>query len=169
MEQSHVLISPVNAIRISIAQPFFWDALGAIPHFVRGASELRFFVAFSVVALMTLIFIGVIQTIVVSIADVNSRNTVAVITSEQIAETCSTLGLAVTRRLVASVQTIIISVAIPSGWDAPVIRTSEAVLGASSLGAMNRILIAIVTAIVIAVAQPVRLHADVCLFAFEMI
>lgn len=71
-------------------------------------------------ALMTLIFIGVIQTIVVSIADVNSRNTVAVITSEQIAETCSTLGLAVTRRLVASVQTIIISVAIPSGWDAPI-------------------------------------------------
>lgn len=49
------------------------------------------------------------------------------------------------------------------------IGTSEAVLGASSLGAMNRILIAIVTAIVIAVAEPVRLHADVCFFALEMI
>lgn len=70
--------------------------------------------------LMTLVFIGVIQTIVVSVADVNSGNTVAVVTSEQIAETCSTLGLAVTRRLVASVQTIVISVAIPSRRDTPV-------------------------------------------------
>lgn len=49
------------------------------------------------------------------------------------------------------------------------IGTSEAVLGTSSLGAMNRILVAIVTAIVVAVAEPVRLHADVRLLAFEMI
>lgn len=49
MEQSHVLISPVDAIRISVAQPFLWDALGTIPHFVRCASELRFFITFSVV------------------------------------------------------------------------------------------------------------------------
>lgn len=47
--QSHVLISPVNAVRISVAQPLLWNALGAIPHFVRRASEFRFFVAFSVV------------------------------------------------------------------------------------------------------------------------
>lgn len=49
MMQSHVLISPVNAVRISVAQPFLWNALGAVPHFVRGASEFRFFVAFSIV------------------------------------------------------------------------------------------------------------------------
>lgn len=80
----------------------------------------RDYIIVKLTALMTFIFIGIIQTIVVSIANVNSRNTVAVITSEQITETCSTLGLTVTRRLVASVQTIIISVAIPSGWDASI-------------------------------------------------
>lgn len=69
--------------------------------------------------LMTFIFIRIIETIIVSIADINSRNAVAVITSEQIAETCSPLGLAVTRRFVASIQAIIISIAIPSSWNAP--------------------------------------------------
>lgn len=49
------------------------------------------------------------------------------------------------------------------------IGTSEAILGTSSLGAMNRILITIVTAIIITIAKPVRLHANVCLFAFEMV
>lgn len=49
MMQSHVLVSSVNAVRISVAQPFLWNALGAVPHFVRGASELRFFVAFSII------------------------------------------------------------------------------------------------------------------------
>lgn len=47
--QSHVLISPVNTVRISVAQPLLWDALSAVPQFVRGTSELGFFVALSVV------------------------------------------------------------------------------------------------------------------------
>lgn len=47
--QSYILIGTVNAIRISVAQPLLRDALGAIPHFVCGASELGFFVTLSIV------------------------------------------------------------------------------------------------------------------------
>lgn len=49
------------------------------------------------------------------------------------------------------------------------IGTSEAVLRTSPLSAMNWILVAIVTAIVVAIAEPVGLHADVRLLALEMI
>lgn len=49
------------------------------------------------------------------------------------------------------------------------IGASEAVLRASSLSAMNRILVAVVTAIVVAVAEPVGLHADIRFLALEMI
>jgi len=49
MMQSYVFISSVNAVRISVAQPFLGNALGAIPHFVRDTGKFRFFVALSVV------------------------------------------------------------------------------------------------------------------------
>jgi len=51
----------------------------------------------------------------------------------------------------------------------PVIGTSEAVLGTSPLGAMNRILITVVATIVVTVAKPVRFHADIRLLALEVI
>lgn len=53
--------------------------------------------------LMTLVFVRVVQTIIVSITNVNSRNAVAVVTRKQIAEARPTFGLTVTRRFVASV------------------------------------------------------------------
>lgn len=49
------------------------------------------------------------------------------------------------------------------------IGTSEAILGTSSLGAMNRVLITVVTTIVIAVTEPVRFHTDICFLAFKVI
>ena len=49
------------------------------------------------------------------------------------------------------------------------IGTPEAVWRTSSLSAMNRILVAVVAAIVIAVAEPVGLDTDVRLLALEMI
>lgn len=52
---------------------------------------------------MALVFVRVIQTIVVAVANVNSRDAVAVVAREQIAEARPTFGLAITRRLVASV------------------------------------------------------------------
>jgi hypothetical protein len=74
---------------------------------------------------MTFILVRVIQTIVVAIADINSGNTVAVIARKQITETRSTLGLAVTRWLVTSVQAIIISVAVPGSWNTPVMDNAH--------------------------------------------
>jgi len=68
---------------------------------------------------MTFIFVRVIQTIIVPIANVNSRNAVAVVAREQIAEACPAFGLAVTRRFVASVQAVVVSVTVPSGWNTP--------------------------------------------------
>lgn len=49
------------------------------------------------------------------------------------------------------------------------IGTAEAVLRTGPLSAMNRIFIAIVAAIVVAVAEPVGLYTDVRLLTFEMI
>jgi len=50
-----------------------------------------------------------------------------------------------------------------------VIGTSEAVLGTGSLGTVNWILVAVVAAIIVTVAKPVRFHADIRLLAFKMI
>lgn len=49
------------------------------------------------------------------------------------------------------------------------IRTSEAVLRAGSLGAVQWILVAVVAAVVVAVAEPVGLDADVGLLALEVV
>lgn len=49
MMQSDILVSAINAVRISITQPFLRNALSAVPHFVLGAGEFSFFVTFSVV------------------------------------------------------------------------------------------------------------------------
>jgi len=49
MMKSYILISPIDAIRISVAQPFLRNTLSAIPHFIRGTGKLRFFVTLSVV------------------------------------------------------------------------------------------------------------------------
>lgn len=70
--------------------------------------------------LMTFVLIRIVQTIVVSVAYVYPRNAVAVIAREQIAEARSTFGLAVAGRFVAPVQAIVVSVAVPSSWNAPV-------------------------------------------------
>lgn len=51
----------------------------------------------------------------------------------------------------------------------PVIGTSEAILRTSPLRTMNWILVTIVAAIIIAIAEPVGLHTDVRLLAFQMI
>jgi len=70
---------------------------------------------------MAFILVGVVQTIVVAIADVNSRNAVAVVARKQITEARSTLGLAVTGWLVTSVQTVVVSIAVPGSRDTPVV------------------------------------------------
>lgn len=45
----------------------------------------------------------------------------------------------------------------------------EAVGGTSALSTVYRVLVAVVSAIVVSVAQPVRLHTDVRLFTLEVV
>lgn len=169
MVLSHILVSPVNTIRLSIAQPFFGNTLRPVPNFVRGAGELCLFVTLSVIALVSIVLVRVIHAIVVPVADVTSGYTVAIVAGKQISEASSTLRLTVIWRFIAGIRAVVVSIAVPCGWDAPVVRAPEAVLRTSFLGAVQRILIAIIPAIVITIAKPVGFHADVGLVAFQMI
>lgn len=65
--QSYVLIGAINTIGIAIAKPLLGNALRTAPGFVFLACELSFCVTLSIVALMSIIFIAVIQTIVITI------------------------------------------------------------------------------------------------------
>lgn len=167
--QSDVLIGTVHAVRVSIAEPFLRDALRPVPHLIRRAGELSLLVALPIVTLVPFVLVGLVQAIIVPVADVDPRYTVAVIAREEVAEAGPAFGLAVARRFVAAVQTVVVAVAVPSGRDAAVIGAPEAVLRAGPLGAVQRVLVAVVPAIVVPVAEPVGLHADVGLLALEVV
>lgn len=85
---------------------------------------------------MSFVFIGIVQAIIVSIAYVYPRNAITIVTSEQVPETSSTFGLTITGWFVTTIETIIVSIAIPSSWYTSVIRTTEAIWRASPLCAM---------------------------------
>jgi hypothetical protein len=71
---------------------------------------------------MSVIFIRIVETIVIAIADIDTRNTVSIIASEQITEACPTLRLAVLWRFIGSIPTVIVAIAVPRRWDTTVIR-----------------------------------------------
>jgi hypothetical protein len=138
--------------------------------FVGAAREFRFRVAFSASALMSVVFVRVVEAIVVSIADVNARNAVAVVASEQVSKTRFGARFAVIWRLISSVATIVVSVTIPSGRNAAVVvGTAETVARAGALRTGRIVLIRIVTAVIVSVAEPERFHANVGRIAFEMV
>ena len=72
-------------------------------------------------ALMPLIFIWIVQTIIITITDVDTRNAVPIITGEQITEAGPTFRLAVLWWFVRPISAIIITVTIPRSWDTTVI------------------------------------------------
>lgn len=118
---------------------------------------------------MSIVFVAVVQTVVVSIANVNPWNAISIVASEQITEARSALRFAVLWWLIGSVATIIIAVAIPRGRNASMIRASEAVLWTRTRSTMQHILVGIITTIVISITQPIRFHANIGLFALQMI
>lgn len=87
--QGGVLVGPVHAVWVAITQPLAGDALSSIPLLVLCAREFRFLVAFSIIALMPFVLIRVVQAVVVSIADVDAGNAVAIVAREQISKACS--------------------------------------------------------------------------------
>lgn len=64
-------------------------------------------------ALVTLVFVGIIETIVVAITDVNSRYTVSIVAREKISEASSSFGMTVLWWFVASIETVVVSITIP--------------------------------------------------------
>lgn len=73
--------------------------------------------------LMPRVFITVIHTIVVTVADVDAGNAVAVVTGEQVAKAGATFTLAVLWGLVWPIAAVVVSVTVPRRWDAAVVRT----------------------------------------------
>lgn len=55
--------------------------------FVGTAGKFSFSVAFTVAALMPVVFIRIVQTVVVPIANVNTWDAVAIVASKQVAKT----------------------------------------------------------------------------------
>lgn len=126
-----------------------------------------------------------------TIAEVNTRYAIAIVASEQVPEASSAFRLAIARRFITAIQTIIIAVAVPvrelvmfhfmmisifravnmlpCGRDASMVRASEAVHRASPLGAMSRIFIAVVTTIIVTVTEEIGLGAYVGSFALEVV
>lgn len=123
----------------------------------------------SLTALVPGVLVRVVQTVVVAVAYVYSGYAVAVVAREQVAEARAALRLAVLGRLVGPVAAVVVAVAVPRGRYAPVVRAPEAVGRARALRTMYRVLVAVVAAIVVAVAQPVRFHAYVRPLALEMV
>lgn len=72
-------------------------------------------------------------------------------------------------RVEITVATIVVSIAIPSGWNTTVVvGTAEAVAGTRSLGTGRVVLVGIVATVVVSIAKPERFHANVGRVAFEM-
>jgi len=115
------------------------------------------------------IFVGIVQTIIIAVADVNPRYAISIVTREQVAETRTALRLAVLRWFIRPVTAVVVTVAIPRGRYTSVVGTTEAVCWASSLRAMHRVLVTIIATIVVTIAQPVRFHTYVRLLALQMV
>jgi hypothetical protein len=88
--QRSVLISAIYTIWIAITKPFLRNTLGASPGLVLLACELCLLVTLPVVALVSDVLVTVVQAIVVSVANVDSRYAISVVTGEQVAEAGST-------------------------------------------------------------------------------
>jgi len=115
------------------------------------------------------VLVGIVQTIVIAVADVNSRYAIAVVAREQVAETRTALRLAVLWWFIRPITTVVVAVAIPRSRYASVVGTPEAVRRAGPLRAMHRVLVTVIATIVVTIAQPVRFHTYVCLLALQMV
>lgn len=118
---------------------------------------------------MSVIFVAVVQAIIITITNVNTWNAIAIVTSKQITEACSSFRFTVLWRLISTITAIVVSIAIPCSWNTSVIWTSEAILWACSLGTMQWIFVAVISTIVVAITKPVRFNANIRFLAFQMI
>lgn len=118
---------------------------------------------------MSIIFIAVVQTVVVSITDVNPRNAISVVACKQIPEASAALRFTVLWRLIGSIATIVVPIAIPSSRNTPVIGATETVLWTRTLSTVQHIFVRVITTIIVSIAQPVRLHTNVGFLTLQMV
>lgn len=78
------------------------------PLFVGDAVEFRFGVADAVAALVSIVLVRVVQTVVVSVAEVQARDAVAVVARKQVAETRFRHRFTIFLRLISTCHTIIV-------------------------------------------------------------
>ena len=147
-----VFIGTINTVRVSVANPILLDADSSSPITIGLASEFRFWVASSGFALLSFTFVRVVQTIIVAVTNVNSRDAVAIVTGEKVTKAGSVFGLAGIFRFVFATLTIWITVTIPSGWDASVIGAPEGVRGTGPGTAMELIFVRVITAVIVSIA-----------------
>lgn len=164
-----VFISAINTVRITITQPLLGYTLRPSPGLVLFAGVLGFRIALTFVALMAVVFVTVVKAIVVTVTDVDPGNAVSIVTGEKVPEAGPAFRAAVLGWFIGTVTTIVITVAVPSSRDAPMVRTAEAVGRTSSLRAVEWILVRVVTAVIVSITQPVRFDADVCLLALQVV
>ena len=123
-----VFVGAVHAIRISVTNPSLGYTLSPSPVFVGRTGEFSVGIALTGIALMSNIFIRVVETVIISVADIYSWNTVSIIASEEITKTGPLFTLAVLFGFISfRTATIVISIAIPGGGYASVVRTSKAI------------------------------------------
>jgi hypothetical protein len=147
-----VLIRTIDTIRVSIANPFFFDADSSTPFSIGFASEFSFGIALSIFALSGFAFVRIIQAVVITVANIDPGDAIAIVASEQVAETSPTFGLALIFGFVFSTIAILVTIAIPGGGYTSVIGTSEGVGRTRSCTTMDFILVRIITAIVVTIA-----------------
>ena len=147
-----VLIGTINTVRVSVANPIFLDADCSSPIAIGLTSEFGFRVAGSGFALLGFTFVRVVQTIIIAITNVNSRDAVAIVTGEKVTKAGSVFGLAGIFGFVFTTLTIWITITIPSGWNASMIGAPEGVGGTGPGTAMELIFVRVIAAVIVSIA-----------------
>lgn len=74
-------------------------------------------------ALMSVIFVRVVQTIIVAVTNVYSRNAVSIVTCEKITKAGASFRFAVLWRFVCTIAAVIVTITVPGSGDASVVGT----------------------------------------------
>ena len=158
----YVFVCSIDTVWIAITDPLLGNALRFSPLLVGTTGEFRFGVALARSTLMTLILVRVIETVIISIANVDSWNAVAVIARKQVTEAGLCARFTIIGRLIGSVSTIVVSIAVPGSGNAAIVGgASETVGGTRALRTSSVVFVRIVAAIVVSVTKPKRFDANI--------
>lgn len=114
--------------------PSFRDTLRSTPILIGCTRELSIGIALTSVALVSYIFIRIVETVIVTVANIDARNTISIIACEKVSKTSPFLTLTIFFGFVCfRSATIIVSITIPGRRNTTMIRTTEAIRRTCSL------------------------------------